>query len=247
MGKVTTGMRALLPRRTLAKLRSVLRGSRFIPPVGTVDFGDLRTGEPFSRRWGNDRGGAIDRHYIEGFLDRNRADVRGRVMEVGDATYIRRFGGDRVERIDVLNLNPGHPETTIVADLMAAEHVPGELFDCIIFTQTLQMMHDPKVALHTLRRLLKPGGVLLCTFPGITQTGDKDWRDYWHWSFTALSGRRLAGDVFGDGNVHVESHGNLLAAVGFLFGVSPHELTAEELDRHDPAYDLIIAVRAVKA
>ena len=73
-------------------------------PVGTVDFGHFRRLIPISKEWGFDRGLPIDRYYIERFLQRHAADIRGRVLEVGDNAYTRRFGGDRVTNSDVINL-----------------------------------------------------------------------------------------------------------------------------------------------
>jgi hypothetical protein len=46
--------------------------------------------------------------------------------------------------------------------------------------------------------------------------------------------------------VHVEPHGNVLAAVAFLHGLAAHELTRAELDDHDPLYQLVITARAMK-
>src|SRR5690606_675442 len=98
--------------------------------------------------------------------------IHGRVLEIGDNTYTLRFGGDRVSISDVLHVDEGHAGATITADLTSAEHIPGDQFDCIVFTQTLQFIFDASAALRTLHRILRPGGVLLCTVPGITHTGD---------------------------------------------------------------------------
>ena len=101
-------------------------------------------------------------------------------------------------------------------------------------------------ALRTVYRILKPGGVVLSTFPGITQTGDPNWRDTWYWSFTTRSAHRLFSDVFGEENVTLRSYGNVLAATAFLYGLADRDLSREELDHHDPAFDVTIAVRAGK-
>ena len=39
---------------------------------------------------------------------------------------------------------------------------------------------------------------------------------------------------------------NVLAATGFLYGVAADELRAAELDSHDPLYEVVVGLRAVK-
>jgi SAM-dependent methyltransferase len=219
---------------------------RAIPPVGAVRFGSLRRLRPLSYHFGFDRGQPIDRYYIESFLGRQAGDVRGRVLEVGDPAYTRRFGGARVVQSDVLHVTPGHPQATIIADLARAEHVSADLFDCIILTQTLHVIYDFRAALQTVHRILRPGGVLLATFPGISQISRDAWQAAWYWSFTPLSARRLLAEVFDDEAVEVTAFGNVLAAASFLYGIAAQELRPAELDAHDPHYPMLVAVRAVK-
>ena len=59
-----------------------------------------------------------------------------------------------------------------VADLTDAPEVPSDSYDCVILTQTLHLIFDMSAALRTIQRILKPGGVLLCTVPGISQVAD---------------------------------------------------------------------------
>jgi glycosyltransferase involved in cell wall biosynthesis len=224
-----------------------LRGEDYCPPVGWVRFGSLRRVTPLSRTWGFDRGLPVDRYYIERFLGSHAADVRGHVLEIGDDTYTRKFGGARVTRSDVLHVCDRSPRTTIVADLTHAEGIPSNTFDCIIFTQTLPFIYDTRAALQSLNRILKPGGVLLATFPGITRISPSDMSKWGHyWSFTSLSARRLFEEAFSPGSVSCETHGNVLAATAFLYGLSATELRPTELDYRDPDYELLITVRAIK-
>ena len=216
------------------------------PPVGQVSFGNLRQLEPISKNFGYDRGRPIDRYYIENFLDRHANDVRGRVLEIKDYYYTRRCGGDRVNTSDVLDVDEDNPLATIVADLTRADHVPSNAFDCILFNQTLQLIYDMRSAIQTLHRILKPGGVLLATFPGITQINYEDNSDYWCWSFTQLSVRRLFAESFPEENIRVDAHGNVLAAIAFLHGLAANELRRKELDYRDPDYEVVITLRAVK-
>jgi SAM-dependent methyltransferase len=213
--------------------------------VGKVNFGNLRRLEPLSRDWGLDRGLPIDRYYIEGFLARNSTDIKGRVLEIGDDTYTRRFGGAQVTKSDVLHVEEGNPLATIIADLTCADHVPRESFDCIILIQTLHLIYDVRAALQTLQRILKPEGVLLATFPGITQISRREWRGSWYWSFTSFSAQRLFNEVFGE-KALVQSYGNVLAASAFLYGIATEDLCREELECRDPDYEVTITVRAVK-
>jgi glycosyltransferase involved in cell wall biosynthesis len=218
----------------------VRRGS---PAVGRVKWGDLRRLQPIGTEFGFERGTPVDRRYIEGFLERHAADVRGRVLEVADAAYTRRFGGSAVEASEVIHLQRDNPEATIVGDLTAADHIPDASFDCIVITETLQMIYDVRAAVATLRRILRPGGVVLATFPGMTNIDESD---AWAWGFTVLSARRLFGEAFGEENVEVESRGNVLAATAFLHGLSADELSPEEIDHPDPSYPMSIHVRAVR-
>ena len=201
---------------------------------------------PVSREWGYDRGTPIDRYYIERFLALHGQDVKGRVLEIGDNSYTRRFGSDRVTTSDVLHVVPGNQQATFVGDLTQADHVPTEVFDCIILTQTLQLIYDLPAALRTVHRILKPGGVLLATFPGLTRISQTEWKGSWFWRLTPASARRLFEAVFSPKNLELTSHGNVLAASAFLYGLAVEELTAAELDHEDPDYDVIVTVRATK-
>lgn len=211
-----------------------------------VDFGSLRRVEPVSREFGYDRGLPVDRYYIENFLARHAADVHGRVLEVGDDAYTRRFGGDRVTARDVLHVTPGNPQATFVADLASGDGLPSDTFDCVILTQTLHLVFDVPAALRTLHRILRPGGVLLATFPGISQLSCDQWRETWYWGFTTRAARRLFAAAFPGGTVEIASHGNVLAATAFLQGIATEELRREELDFDDPSYELLITARARK-
>lgn len=229
-------------QQRIRKLQSV--------PVGSVDFGGLRRLSPISAVFGQDRDlVTIERHYIEEFLERHSDDVKGRVLEMGDASYIRKFGGDKVTQEDVLNYVEGNPNATIVADLTDAPHIPDNTFDCIIITQTLQMIFEVGKAIETLERILKPGGVVLCTSHGMTRVarreGVDDWGEYWH--FTSQSKRHLFRAHFDTDKVEVSTVGNVFTCICNLHGLGASEIDESELATHDPNYEMLVMVRAVKA
>jgi glycosyltransferase involved in cell wall biosynthesis len=242
------GARMLHPICPLSvyRLWRQLHRDDYVPPVGRVRFGDLRRLTPLSREFGYDRGLPVDRYYIENFLARQQDDIRGRVLEVGDNSYTRRFGGTRVTTSDVLHVLDGNPTATIIADLTHADHIPSQVFDCIILTQTLHLIYDVRAAVHTLYRILKPGGILLATVPGISQLSIDEWADSWYWAFTLRAVRQLFTESFAPENLQTDAYGNVLAATAFLNGLAAEELCQEELDASDPHYQLLITIRAVK-
>lgn len=203
---------------------------------------------PVSRVFGLDRGTPIDRHYIESFLERHRGDIRGSVLEVGDATYTTRFGGDAVTQSHVLHAVEGNRRATIVGDLASGRGIPSDAFDCIVLTQTLGCIYDVRAAVGTSFRALRRGGVVLATVPGISQISRYDmdrWGDFWR--FTTLSARRLFEESFAPEVVQVAAFGNVSAAAAFLQGRSLEEMDRRDLDFVDPDYELLIAIRAVKS
>jgi SAM-dependent methyltransferase len=219
------------------------RGGNDRPAIGGVRFGDLARTTPIDGCFGFGRGTPVDRFYIESFLDRNRTDIAGRVLEVGDAKYSRRFGAQRVIRQEVLHIRPGNPHATIVGDLSAPEVLPRDSFDCIVLTQTLQFIYDLRAAVAQLHAALKPDGVILATVPGISQI-DRTEGWTWYWTFSSASASRLFTEVFDPGSVSVESHGNVFAALSLLHGLAFEELPSPMLVVQDADYPVIVTVRA---
>jgi hypothetical protein len=237
----------LLPPGVRQWLRTQQQNLRKSPPVGWVRLGNLRRVTPISRVFGFDRGLPVDRYYIERFLSANESNIGGHVLEIAEDKYTTIFGRDRVTESTVLHVWEGNPKATIVADLTSADFIPSNTFECMILTQTLQFIYDLKAAILTLRRILKPGGVLLATVPGISQISRYDmerWGD--HWRFTTLSAQKLFAEVFSPSEIHIRSYGNVLSANALLQGLAAEELRQEELDYHDPDYELLIAVKAIK-
>jgi SAM-dependent methyltransferase len=211
-----------------------------------LSLGALHRVEPIGRDFGWDRGTPIDRVFIDGFIDDHRADVRGRVMEIGDDSYTRRYGGARVSEVDILHAHAGNPRATLVGDLSRGDDLPSDRFDCILLIQTLQYVGDPEAAVHLLHRMLRSGGVLLATFPGVSPISTDEWGALWSWGFTPELARRLLEMCFRPEAVQVRAAGNPLATAAFLHGLGAEELRPEELRAADPGCDLILLARAQK-
>lgn len=213
----------------------------------TVRWGSLRSAMPVSRVFGLDRGTPIDRVYIERFLGEFAGDIRGSCLEVAETTYMDRFGGERVTARSVLHAEAGLEAATLVGDLATGEGLPAEAFDCVILTQTLHCVYDIAAAVRHARSMVRPGGVALCTLPGISQVSEYDMRRWGDcWRVTGLAARRLFEDAFGAAGVEVREYGSVLTATAFLQGLAAEELTADELSARDEAYPLLVGVRAAR-
>jgi SAM-dependent methyltransferase len=243
--------RRFLPEPVRADARRRYR--RLLRPRPIARLGTPRRLLPVSRDFGFYRGNPVDRYFIEDFLRRHSGAsdyapgaIQGRVLEVGGDTYARQFGLG-VDRIDILDASPENPRGTIVADLADGSNLPSDAYDCVICTQTLHFVYDVKVAIRTVHRILKPGGTVLVTVPGISQICRPDidsWGDFWR--FTSLSARRLFEEVFEPANVTVDCYGNVLTASALLYGLAAEDLSRRELDLHDPDFQVIIGIKAMK-
>jgi SAM-dependent methyltransferase len=159
-----------------------------------------------------------------------------------DSRYTEGFGRGVTEK-EVVDIDRGNPLVTIVADLAAPTGIPDASFDCFIFTQTLQYIYDVRSAIAHAHRILKPGGTLLATVPGVVSPIDHS-NDYWR--FTPASCSALFGEFFGPESIRVRAYGNVLTAVAFLKGMAHEELTVQELETDDSRFTIVVSVCAAK-
>lgn len=61
-----------------------------------------------------------------------------------------------------------------------------------------------------------------------------------------LSAKWLFQEIFHPENVEVKAYGDVLTAVALLHGLATEELRREELDYHNPDYEMLITVRVMK-
>lgn len=244
-------LKQLVPEhlRVAYRNRRVSMRQRMLLLDRVSDWSILRRLRPHRQELGKQRGKYIDRFYVEAFLARHKEAIYGHVAEVQSAEYTRLFGGERIARSDVIDINIHNPHRTITLDLTDIAAAPENRFDCIICTQTLFLIRDYTIALRSLRKMLRPGGALLATVPGICPVihghliagNGEDW-----WRFTSRSAKHAFAEVFGETSVEVQSYGNILTTTAFLHGLVQEELTRQELEYNDPAYELLIGISAVK-
>ena len=196
-----------------------------------------------SRTFGFERGTPIHRYYVDRFFESHAHRIRGRCMEFQDSGYVRRFGGGRPSKIDVLDLTADNLEATIVADLTKPNDIPSEIFDCIVCVHVLHLVYDAGALTRELHRLLAPGGALLLAVPG-TSMIDPNWTEYRRW--TPLGIQTLLGQFFQSSDIHVECYGNSLSAAAEMRGLASDEIAPWELDAKDDLFPVEVGAVAVK-
>ena len=202
--------------------------------------------EPVSKVFGMDRGTPVDRYYIEKFLEENKQYIKGKVLEIADSTYSRKFGSDVIS-FEILHATGDNPKATITGDLTKIETLPSGNVDCFICTQTFNFIYNFQDAIKGAYHLLKPGGILLATVAGITQISGYDmqrWGDYWR--FTTASAQKAFEESFKPGNISVDYYGNCYVATSFLKGLCVEELKKEYLDMKAADYPVIVTIVAKK-
>lgn len=212
-----------------------------------IFFVSLLKANPYSCVFGLDRGTPIDRLYIEHFLRHHNTDIKGKVLEVAESTYTKKFGIN-VDVCQILHFDKSNSQATIVGDLSIPQDLPEGITDCFICTQTLNFIYDVKSAIFGCYKLLADGGVFLGTVAGLSQISRYDmdrWGDYWR--FTDLSIKKMFEEVFGVGQVEIKIYGNALAATAFIQGLAVEDiLSVKKMMQGDNNFQLIIGIRAVK-
>lgn len=197
---------------------------------------------PLSTVYGFDRGQPADRRCIERFLAANAGAIRGRCLEVESDEYVRHFRGDRVSSVEVLDIDPRNADATIVGDLQELEAIPSGTFDCVVVTQTLQYLREPRRGVSELHRILDESGTALLTVPCLGRVEPADVADCWRFM------PRGAEALFADQawQVQVESFGNILVGVAMWTGMAVEDLPERVWDLDDPAWPCVVGVRATK-
>lgn len=193
---------------------------------------------------GEEAGKPIDRYYIEKFMQQNEENILGTTIEVQDDRYISKYGTKCKKKIisHVMGWN-----NTVKMNFETGEGIEDEIADCIICTQTLQYIYDLKAAIRNLYRMLKQGGTLLVSVPGIkplSEFHDEKWGEYW--SFTTKSMKKLCMEVASEQDIYVAGYGNAKATASFLYGINQEHLTVDELEYYDYRYPLVICARVKK-
>lgn len=227
---------------SLLNLISTVRAPliRLIKPGKTYTLGNLR---PISKKYSFDRGKPIDRYYLEKFLHQNKRHIKGICLEIGNNSYTRKFGGKRVTRSDVLDINNKNFFANIHGDLSNLPQIKDNTYDCLVITQTLGMIPEYTKAIKECYRILKPGKYILFTGSSIGPLWELSGS---YWKFTPAGTKYLFAKAFKNKNIKLKTYGNLPAAQAFLAGLSVQDVDKKSLDHLDPHFPVLITAKAKK-
>lgn len=236
--------------RLARELRSIWHRAGRVPGVRGWRGSRLRRLQPLAG--GRERGQPVIRYYWEAFLAAHRPDVRGVCLEVGTTQTLTRVGGGAVTRADAIDL-AARDGVTVVADLSRADAMPADHYDCFVVPFTLHLVYDLDAAIYHAIRILKPGGVVLASFPCVdacfpTGLDMGTGRPLFvFWQFTPLQVENLLRRCgLGKEDFAVTLYGNLFARTAHQTNLPVEELTRHEREHLDPAHPLLICVRIVK-
>lgn len=194
---------------------------------------------PISCKFGYDLGTPIDRYFIEKFLQENSDKILGTVLEIAESTYSLKYGQNKIEA-KIIHVDKNY-KADLYCNLETGEGIIENYADCFIMTQTLPFIFNINEVCKNALRLLKTGGTLLITVPGITQISRYDY-DRWgqFWSFTEMSLKKLFSQFVPEKNIQIKSYGNVKLASLFLYGVPLEKIKKKDLEYSDNDYQMVI-------
>lgn len=158
------------------------------------------------------------------------ADIKGkRVIEVGSRDVngtmrptVERFGPTEYLGID-LEMGPGVDELCSAYDLV--ERYGAESFDVVISGEVLEHVHDWRRAISQMKRILKPGGILVITTRSIGFPYHEYPFDYWRYEIADMK------TIFSDMSLEALEPDPLDPGV-FLKARKPSDFAENDLSQH---------------
>ena len=202
--------------------------------------------KPLSDYYGFDRGKPIDRFYIDNFLEDNKDDIKGVCLELLNNNYTIQYGGAKVTKSDILDLDEANSKATIIDDLRKLEKISDNIYDCIILTQVLQFIDKIDEAISECYRILNKNGVLLVTLPAISRIDCVAGVEGDFWRFTEASTKYLFKKKFDSQNISIITKGNVRAGIYFYAGLAQEDILRDSLKKDDQNFPVIITIKAIK-
>ena len=138
-------------------------------------------------------------------------------MEVQDDRYTKRFWNPKILKSIICHVEGWDGARKV--NFENGDGIEKESVDCLICTQTLQYIFYVEQAMSNIISMLKKGGTVLITVPGIkaiSEFHDKNWGEFW--SFTEKSVKNICEKLMGC-QYQIECYGNVKVATAFLYDI----------------------------
>lgn len=124
------------------------------------------------------------------FASETKPDMLVLDAGAGDAPYQSLFDHARYETADLKTVEKQYTDVTYQCDLTDIP-VENNRFDRIVFNQVLEHVPDPAAVLTELCRVMKPGGIMLCSAPFIFDEHEQpyDFYRYTQFAYEPLFGK----------------------------------------------------------
>jgi SAM-dependent methyltransferase len=127
-----------------------------------------------------------------GLVPLMRLHVHGKLIDLGCGLMpFRPELEDSVTSYDSLDLWPSTDGISFVADICDMSMVPSGVYDSAICVEVLEHVPNPCAAVREIRRILKPGGMLVLSVPHLSRLHNEP-HDYFRYTVHGL--RRLLED-----------------------------------------------------
>ena len=232
------------PALTLEEFRALteqLTAERLLTvPIGGIDFGDFKREEPFCPRFGNLRGTAIDRYYLNKFVAEIRNEVKGVTLEIGGSKANRElYKFTNATSYLTMDLMEG-ADLDVVGDAHDPRAVDNASLDSVVLFNVLEHCERPWVVVDNIYQWLKPRGQVFCLVPN-AQRVHRYPKDYWRILPDAMDSLFAR---FPQRKLYV--YGNPLTTLAAYYGIASDELTQEELDYYNDNYPVANCIHAQK-
>ncbi len=117
--------------------------------------------------------------------------ARGTILDVGCGRipYLRYLDPNQFERYDGLDIERRSPHTRFIGDARDMREIPDAAYDTVVAFSSLEHVPDPRAAMANIRRVARPGGVVIITVPMLFRLHEEP-HDYYR--FTRYSLQELA-------------------------------------------------------
>ncbi len=203
---------------------------------------NLLNGYPIERDFGSNRGKPLDRYYIEEFIEKNRSIIRGKVLEIGDDRYSKKYLDN--SQINVLRGKNNRNYINHEGDLLDFNSLKSiGKFDTLILTNVINFIYEYDIAIKNIAKLITKDGKCLFSVSGLSGLSKFDnerWGDYWRFSEKSLY-LSLKKHFH---NVEIDYFGNASVAAASILGIVTEDLPESTLKIKDYDYPVIIVAIA---